>query len=771
VAATGPGGRSYFKDPLTNLMDYSRVGFYKQGPVPLVAARTFGKGRIVFIAIHKDNVGWAYGIDKWPNITERSERHGRKSDAMRLLSNAIKWASDPSAEEKVKVGGGGEQWNCNLQTSKLPNLQTSKPPYRRNEQFGRRWEEEMRWEPYRPSLFANGATGLVGLHSSHSDGESTVAEYVAEAKKLGLSFLVFTEPLAATTPEKFERLRADCAANSTADFYCCPGAEYTDASGVEWIVFAEKIAWPQGRFRIDGRDYETFDGKTMLQRGKYGLQCLYRGAPLNLKHVAEIGADTVNLAYLNAVVPRAYDVDRVLYDNDPECRQIPCNVQKAMTVSYTRVRRASDLARAVRASVTVSDSLDGVRRWANAEGDATISRANESHTWVRMGADVTIRTFDFRRVPGTDVQRFVVGVSAPAGLQEVRVEDGVTRTLARFDAQGRRDFDIEFTCDFDRQSYPQLVVEDVCGNRAVSGCRWMWYYHAGVNRSGDNSNFLPQNPHFIFQANWDDAMAPVVKYLVPKPKHWSISEARFWYDYYTTPSRLPASVVWNERSRIPLRGVEYPSERLDRMPSSISRFPLVMPNVVTVLDQRQGDFTVNATRSATSATYGNCSIQHKVGENPYWRRHHRVYQLTDRIDSWWLAVHKQNAPDYRGGYTVTEGEIEFVADAVIERPVELLRIDSTDPVRPVRVHRRSETMRGPGDYYAPVADTNAWYGVFGLTGSDPLSVAETAIPLMKNSIVAFFRSGRSRPVFGMLSCSWAPVTCKDEFRPEGVSEE
>ena len=710
VVTAGPGGRSHPRDPITNAIQSDKPGTYAPGSKPpIVLVRTLGKGRIVFEAIHKDSCGWVYNVDRWPNLVERSEIDGRRSDAVKLLENAFKWASEPSE------GDAGF-------TRHYKPVEPDAPPYSRSEQFGKRWEEKRAWKPFAAAPFKNGAVGVVGVHSAHSDGESTVAEYVAEAKRLGLSFLVFTDPLAKSSPEKLEALRADCAAQSKDGFYCCPGVEYVDSDGYEWMTFSDKASWPQKEIVRDGVAYQLFDGKVMLQPTVYRGRNLYRGGLLNMKRLGERGAFDVNLLWVNQVVPVAYDVDKPMFDNFPEFLASPESARCAATVPYTRVRKASDLAAASSAAVLVCDDVDSARKLANAEGSGANRVADQFHAWVRLGRGIEIKAFDFVRVPGTDVMQCVVAASSPAGLREICVHDGQRRTIARFDAAGERDFSRTFTFEFDAQSYPQVVATDKAGARAVSVAKWLNNYHAGLHRCGDNANLLAINPKIVMYMNWDSMLAPAYRNLSRLPKHSHISEAYFWEKFGNNPSREPSvgfRALWNT---LRLEGIDYPNK--GEMPSSRTTFPLVQPNVVTVIDQLQGEYSVEPRH----AQYMTAPVQGKVGENPHWRLRHRTYQFCDRVDGWWRAVYYENAPDYRGGYTVVEGELEFLHDAIIAAPLSILQFSTRNPKGKVSVMRGGNAAKfGKGSWHGVCGSEREWYGIFGLDGCDDACIAERRI--------------------------------------------
>jgi len=75
--------------------------------------------------------------------------------------------------------------------------------------------------------------GLIGAHSNHTDGKSTVAEMAAAARAAELRFLIFTDDLKQLSPAKLAQLQQDCRKASTADFTAIPGlqlqAAYADS--------------------------------------------------------------------------------------------------------------------------------------------------------------------------------------------------------------------------------------------------------------------------------------------------------------------------------------------------------------------------------------------------------------------------------------------------------------------------------------------------------------------------------------------------------------
>ena len=711
VVRGGKGAKSVPKNRRTNAVEAGKAGFYSHD-APIVAVRQFGRGRIVFIASHKDSCGWMYNIDKWPNYTERGTYQGKVCDMVGLVENALRWASEPSAGDAAFV-------------KHYRPVEPEIPPYRPQPDFGLRELEKPNYPAnVQPANRTIGARGLVGVRSSHSDGTSSVAEYVAAAKAAGLNFLVFADPLEHLTAEKLAALRADCAANSSDDFYCCPGVEYVDSSDCVWALWHDKVEFPDPKpFLRDGRYYQMFDGKKILQRNQYGgHQNLYRGVLLNMKRVEDIGNDLINLAYFNAVAPKVHEVDRLVVDNDPYYLKTGHNLHRAATVSYTRVRSAADVMKAAKAAVTCGDDLKAIRTWANAKGGwGGQETGAKAHLQAVYGAGVEIRGFDVVRAQGTDVEHCALRVICPAGVAEVTVHDGNRRVLARFDAKGVKDFATTFDFLHDRQMVLILAAKGMDGSEVVSNSKWLSYYHAGMMRCGDNSNLLSQNPNVMMFLNWDDSLVWPYKKIFTSERHNHVSEHFLWEACHQIPSREPTSGCWGEYSRVRVRGSDYPSEKAG-FPSSHTVSTLNQPNVVSIFDQYLGEFIMDPTRTEKNATYSMCSPVRKLGEGRYWRRHHRVYQFVDRHDGWWKAVYRQEAPGYRGGYTVVEGEIDFMEPCELAAPVDLVRIDARNPAKDVDVYSRGADVFRAGSYHALHASDEAWYGFFGLKGADDLHV-------------------------------------------------
>lgn len=721
IVVSGPKtAKSYLKDKNTNQIDYNKLGFYRQD-APLVAIRELGKGRIVSIAAHKDHSGWMWGCDRWPSELYRGELHGQPTDMVKLLENALRWAGEPSLAIPEF-------------TKNYHPYEPTVPPYPSNDASG--VKAVPRFDKIGGGPRKAGANGIIGLHSTYSDGRSSVAEYAAAAQKAGLNFIVFTDPLELMTPEKIDSLRADCRAVSDDPFYACPGVEHSDASGLRWALFHDRIAFPAKETVFDGvNTFQVFDGKVVLQRNGYdGHQNLYRGAIIDYSALDKAGADAVNLVYFNGVIPMAFEVDRPIADNRQAMLRTAANLHRYAPFSFTRVRSAEEVARAAKASRTQAATLADIRKTCNESGWGANDAATRGSQRVVLGDGIELERFACQAVQGTPLFQFAFAVSSLTGIKEVVIHDADQRVLRRFAGNGEKHLEREFIVPFDRQSYPQLVATDLAGNEVISANLWLYQYHAGIFRCGDNSNLLSQNPNIIYFPNWDCSLVPCVKYLAtPNPGLSLGGDSEGAALGYSTPSKLPWQRILSE-NHVSLatpdgKAVDFPAQYQDA--SSRSRFSLMVPGVVAIIDQAIGEQAQERSYCQDRAPYAHCSIQKRAGDNPWYRRKHRVYQTIDRLDTWWNAVYHQIVPQYEGGYTVVEGEIEFLRDVQLREGLKLATGTAGNPGGPVELltsaaaveNTKAESFNKLGDsgFAALVSDPTAYYAFFPLRGTDPLS--------------------------------------------------
>lgn len=175
---------------------------------PFVACRQWGNGRVVIFASHPTfwiqapyHRLWGYGF-----VYEQGE-------GWHLLVNILRWLAEPSLNSK-KLGGYKPE-------PPQPKVEVAKPI---------KWQQP-KWQHH---IFK----GLIGAHSSFSDGMGSVSEFCAAAKAAGYDFLVFTEDLQQLEPNEWEALVRECQGQSGDNFLAIPGIKFVDELGASYIGFA-----------------------------------------------------------------------------------------------------------------------------------------------------------------------------------------------------------------------------------------------------------------------------------------------------------------------------------------------------------------------------------------------------------------------------------------------------------------------------------------------------------------------------------------------------
>ena len=205
------------------------------GDYPIVAVREFGKGRVCwfgisthFFALDTTMGGDAEVIMKQV-ICDGVKGHP-KSDTNRLIQNVFSWTSAKSS---------------GLDVAAIPTVQTL--------------------ADYEASFDKSYKCfkGVIGPRTTYSSGKSTVAEYVAKAKSLGLDFIVFLEEFEHLTPENYDKLQKECESFTDDKFTAWAGYTIQKEDGNREYVFSDQPVYP-------GRRFLTPDGKRMINETEPG---------------------------------------------------------------------------------------------------------------------------------------------------------------------------------------------------------------------------------------------------------------------------------------------------------------------------------------------------------------------------------------------------------------------------------------------------------------------------------------------------------------------
>ncbi|MHB9022572.1 MAG: hypothetical protein ACYC7E_00125 [Armatimonadota bacterium] len=653
-----------------NNFDRNAAGTYTSSP-PVVAVRELGKGRIVSFPISPIHTGMNYTNPLWKNTFESDgdKGSGFLSNGMKLLTNCYKWIAQPALD--------------------LPEYGTyvSKP------YAPAKYPQKVDWDQLKFNTpdggvanyaypdgqtpdFAqagNSIRGIVGARSNYAGGKGTVAEYVKAAKAAGLSFIVFNDPLELLTAEKLERLKKDCAAASDANFYACPGIEFTDGPGNRWAFWGEKVIFPTATFNDGKRDFPLWDGKHVLEYGYYIAACAYcPSALLDYRQLAENKVHRENLWWFYDYLPFVYEKDKLIADNYNEFLFGLRDLRWAMVASYTRISDPADVTTAMRTCYTGFKDLQSAREGLNTRcGGYSPSRRQYTSQGPIVAAWEAINPqleHNWKYTRGAQRVRLKFVVRSDIGIADVKVHDADTGIIRRFAGNGAKELAREMEIVNDRQHYVTLEVTDTAGKRAVSWYILVFCYKQGLFRCGDNLNILgatgliwhpDRNEMMPLAKQWENGMDLSIRgwdsggYLCPMPRTWAIDTIRTDRGYY-------------------------PEFRKDGMVGKILDMSLSSYNLQIATQQMT--MLSEAYDTTERPTPALASLPRDKGPLDFFQRTHTIYAPMTRTDwftAWNYRRPREGMKDYRGGLMWHEGEIKFTKDVTLKGkvPIPLVRMN------------------------------------------------------------------------------------------------
>ncbi len=610
----------------------------ENGEIPLIAVRELGKGRIVCIPVSRLHTGLNFGKDVWSQTVETKGVGSVPSDLLKLEENAIRWCG----ESAHAAGVEGTYFPSSSHSAvRFPKSVSFDPP------FG-----EVPKKQYR---------GIIGLHSSYSDGKSSVAEYVSAARKKGLAFIVFTDPLEKLTEKTFEKLKADCKAACKDDFYAGFGVEFTDGSGLRRMVLGEKVVWPGGKpFDNHGKGaFQLWDGKTIRHFGRYSE--INGFAPCAIIDAGGLAGNSVrpeNLHWFWNAVPRAYEGTKLIADNEKNAIFMLHDLRMINILPYTRIRSAEEVSSAADTASMMSSDFGRIKKILN-----TNSRVDDYALVYGKG-------LVFKRFCGVNVQedprplhtagcgriRLRADVSSPAGIREVRIMDSEDGLLKRFDAKGAKNFSVETELVHDKQRNIWCEAVDNAGNRAVSDSLFSYDYKQGLFRCGDNLNILGP-----LGFCWHPDRQQRLPYL--KPFRNTGNEGVSGIDCAVpicgaTPRLIPVSrlVLKNGKDVFATAPGTLPAMRMDVRLAN---------GEVQVVDSTADEIS-EGFDTETRPTPSLCSPPKILGKLPFVIHRQTMYAFRDRVDfhiAWDKQRPMESIQNYDGSILLYKGELEFTEDA------------------------------------------------------------------------------------------------------------
>ncbi len=206
VLVTGEDS-AYSSNPWT-----TKASSFKTRP-PLFAVRDTPKARMAMFPVMSTWTVQAGYHEIWQGLVLD------KGNVYTLLKNTYDWLGQPSMKSQSLGGFDGKSIASAIR-------------------------EEDRYNPFRMDYQTAPKhlyRGLIGAHSNIIEGRDSVADLCAAARKLGLNFLAFTEPMTKMNKVLWQKLATECARESYGDFVALPGFEYTEINdNTHRIVFGNK---------------------------------------------------------------------------------------------------------------------------------------------------------------------------------------------------------------------------------------------------------------------------------------------------------------------------------------------------------------------------------------------------------------------------------------------------------------------------------------------------------------------------------------------------
>jgi len=431
----------------------------------------------------------------------------KPSDWLRVLANTFGWLAEPS----IKAGWGGAKtpeslikpknlWPDHPEIDWTGRLTGGQPVVKHPKGF-----QVMPSLADRPQL-----RGLIGARTSLSAGNGTVTDYVADAKRAGLDYIVFLEDSLRMDAAKFDELVRQCAEHSDQSFAALPGMTFEDAQGNHFFGFGDNLKFPKPEFLLpDGRLDTTTVSRTEVIFAYVFRHMNYR-LPWGWYRHRENHTPVVDYKLYNTFPVFTHDdgkpvdsaLDEWLYLASwggahqvvaLELISSPSQIANRIAEGWTTVSQVGGDFGDGTYVKTESFGVAGLReRWTTAPAwyppYTYITNGPTIHAWTVQN-NCCLPSGEFWR-PDVWQYRIRVHVSSDAGLKSVTIHEGNESIFRRWLPNGAKSFEQQITLTNNQQRDLVLIVEDSNGKRAIG--MEIWNRNTLLNEfiCGDRCNFL-----------------------------------------------------------------------------------------------------------------------------------------------------------------------------------------------------------------------------------------------------------------------------------------
>ena len=646
VLVTGESTAQSYKRNAEYHLDLKQPGTYKSAP-PIAAVRQFGKGRVFCYPLPSAHISLNFGSPSWPNTTETVGDVNSKlpSFSHQLVLNAIGWVGEPS------------QCMADFGTRKIP---ARIPPAHQDEKV------QLPPPPKAPPGPITLQRGIVGAHSSLSDGQGSVEDYARAAAAAKLQFVVFAESLEHLTADKWRQLVEKCRELSQkGTVLLVPGYEYSDVNGLRWAIWGKQVVYPRP-------EYFARDGKRILRDGNLAFASNLPGRML--LEYDKLPGDPANMWWYYNVPLWVYDESKLVADNLKRYLLARNNLCAVTASCFTRIKSSSGVAAAARRCTwnvdpghhpQLSTAVDtAAAQWYSWTSTSQGGENGPSLAWVALDW----RGASFYRTTGAQRVRGTFRASSAAGLKEVRLHDGTRGIVRRYLCAGAKQFSRTFEVVHDRQHELVLEAVDGRGQRAIFTSQRLFSYPQGFYRCSDNNNLLGSTPTIAFSDRHDFPRFPVFEDNDLSTLVGFDTGTGFMNQPEAIPTIFSVQTAAGEQGPHVERSA--PDDSGVRLVQTPLRFPFSSYEI-NVVDASSQKYVKRLTKDSPALG----PFMPESGGLPYATLDRRVYLLRSRMNyflKWSGRRPHEAAENYRGDVFVHEGTIRFRQDVKLQGEIPIL---------------------------------------------------------------------------------------------------